>query len=286
VNPATVTAGTDSMIEILGYNTDFIDGETAVGFGSSDITVQRVWVVGPGHLLLNIAVNPAAQPQTTSISVASGLELATPTGGFQVSPAVSGQMSLLTPIVNQVTQLAGVPTGGYAVINTLGLPNNLSGWNLTVSNQPAPFTLGANGQLIALVPGSLTPGPAVVQLISPYGNTIPPVVLQVDPAPPTITSATNAFGVPIDSTHPVQAGNTVLLTVSGLADAYGNAPAAATVIVSMGGLNQTATTVTSFGVGGTCQVQVTVPFNLTPGPQAVTVRMSTRLSPAYTIFTN
>ncbi len=126
VSPSTVIAGTDSMVTITGYNTNFVSGQTVVGFGSSDVVVKQLWVVSPGLVLVNVSVDSQAQAQSTTISVASGLQLATLSTAFQVSPANgAAQISLRTPIVNQATQLAGVPNGATAVINVTGLPATL-----------------------------------------------------------------------------------------------------------------------------------------------------------------
>src|SRR5262249_31282443 len=128
VSPATVAAGTDTMIEITGFRTKFVDGHTGGGFGSSDISVRKIWGVNPGRLLLNISVNPNAPVTSTTVSVANGLQLATLTATFQVTPAVPAQMTLRTPILSQTTHLAGVPAGGVAEIRSSGLPQSLSGW--------------------------------------------------------------------------------------------------------------------------------------------------------------
>jgi hypothetical protein len=62
VESSNFKAGTDTMVEIRGFNTKFSEGETVVGFGSSDITVRKTWVMDPGRILLNISVGPAAAP--------------------------------------------------------------------------------------------------------------------------------------------------------------------------------------------------------------------------------
>ena len=49
ITPATVTAGTDTMIEVDGFNTNFAEGQTVIGFGSSDVTVRRTWIINPGQ---------------------------------------------------------------------------------------------------------------------------------------------------------------------------------------------------------------------------------------------
>lgn len=289
VNPSTVTAGTDAMVEIIGYNSNFING-IAVGFGSSDITVRNVWIVSPGRLLMNISVNPTASPTATSVSVASGLQLATLTAAFQIQAANPGQISLRAPIVDPVTNLGGVPLGGTALINTSGLPQSLTnpssnGWALTISNQQVNFSLGPNGQILAQVPNSLLTGPQVVRLISPNADNIAAVLMQVDPTPPVITAAANSAGVAINGAHPVHAGDWVTLTVAGLADVNGMPPAAAAAHIVVGGVDHIASTVTAVpgDSSGSCQVQFKLALSVPTGPQPAMVILGTRESGQYLI---
>jgi uncharacterized protein (TIGR03437 family) len=278
-----VTSGTDTMVEIRGFDTNFVSGRTNIGFGSSDIFVRRVWVVGPGRLLANISVSPTA-PTVSSVSVVTGLQMVTLPTALQLQAANTGQASLRTPIVNEVTSMVGVPVGGTALINTTGLPQNLGGWILTIGGQQTGFTMGANGQIRAAVPGSLLPGPAVVQLVSPGGPSVPPVLMQVDPPPPAITGAVNTAGVSIDGSHPVKSGDTVTLAVAGLADSNNVLPAASSVRVNIGGINIVAAAVNpGSGTPGACLVQFVVPANLSNGAQQVSVGVDTRVSAVYSI---
>src|SRR5579871_1624938 len=199
VNSPSLIAGTDAMVEIDGVNTAFEDGETVVGFGSSDIAVLRSWVVSPTRMLVNVRVNPQILPGLTSVTVATGLQLETLSSTLQIRPPASNQITLRTPITSQVTGLAGVPVGGFAVITALGVPQNMTGWALTIGGQNATFFLAAPGVILGQVPAGLPAGPAVVQLTSPAQDIIPPVVMQVDPPPPVIAAAISASGVPIDA---------------------------------------------------------------------------------------
>jgi len=287
VGTAPVAAGTDSTVEIFGTNTNFVQGQTTVGFGSSDITVTQVWVVSPGWIRMNVSVNQSASVAPTTVSVSSGLQLATLSTAFQIAPANPGQISLRTPILNQSTNLSGVPVGGTAVINTFGLPFNatsgsLTGWTLMISNQPAAFSLGGNGQLIAQVPSGILTGPTPVQLISANGAASPQVLMQVDPPPPVITSATDAALLSANTAH---AGDTITLTVQGLADATtGNFPALSAIVVNAGGINVTPVSLTPLGgSGNACQLQVTLPANLPGGTQMVSLQAGTRESAAFAI---
>jgi hypothetical protein len=292
VSPSTVTAGTDTMVQITGYSTTFVDGQTVVGFGSSDVVVKQLWVVSPGRVVVNVSVSPLAQSQSTTISVASGLQLATLSTVFQVASANgAAQVSLRAPVVNQATQLAGVPSGGTAVINTTGLPGNLSGsnvagWTLTIGGQPAPFTVnaGPNGaQILAIVPGGLSIGPAVVQLISPSGNNPPPALMQIDTAPPVIAAIQGISGAAVDATHAALAGDTITLTVSGVADQLGILPAASAVFVSINGVEQNPGPLVQDNSPGGAQMNVALPWSLSSGAIPIAVRVGTRLSAPYTI---
>jgi uncharacterized protein (TIGR03437 family) len=291
VNPPTVTAGTDSMVEITGYNTNFVDG-TVVGFGSSDITVKHVWVVNPGFLRMNVSVKASAAAVPTTISVASGLQLTTLNTSFQITPS-SGQITLLTPIMNQATGLAGVPAGGTAVISTSGLPftatnASLSGWTLTIAGQPVPFSLGDHGQIVAQIPVSLLSGPTVVQLNPASGAYVPPVLMQVDPPPPQISSISSmtpsAGSAASTATGVVHAGDTLTITVTGLADANGNFPNASAIDIGIGGFDLTPSSLSAIGgLGYPCQLTVTLPSNLASGALGMTIRIGTRLSAAFPI---
>ncbi len=291
VSQPPAIAGTDSMVQIMGYNTNFVGGQTVAGFGSSDVVVKQLWVVSQGLALANISVNPLAQAESTTISVASGLQLTTLSTAFQVSTGNGAQVSLRTPIVNQATQLAGVPGGGIAVINTSGLPstlsgNNVAGWTLSIGGQPATFTVGAGptgAQLLAVVPGGLPLGTAVVQLNSPNGNNPQAVLMQIDAAPPVITAVQSLSGSAVDSTHATHAGDTITLTVSGIADQLGTLPAASAIFVSINGVEQNPTAPVATNSLGGAQMQVTLPWNVSTGVIPLAVRVGTRVSAAYSI---
>ncbi|HEV8145618.1 MAG TPA: hypothetical protein VGP79_04525, partial [Bryobacteraceae bacterium] len=179
--PGSLPAGTDAMIEVTGINSNFIDGQTSVGFGSSDVTVRRLWVINPNRILVNVSVNATAAPILTTITVTSGLQLVTLTSGFQILPN-SGQTSIHVPIVNAVNGANSVPLGGSALISLTG-PFNLSSATLTIDGQKATFTGNYNNQLLAQIPAGVATGPVIVRLVGPNGEVVPPVVMQIDPAP-------------------------------------------------------------------------------------------------------
>ena len=167
--PYIVTAGTDTLMVVSGVNTHFAEGETVIGFGSSDISVRGSWVVSPQMVMLNLSVDPAAQPGTTYVTASTGLETLTLGDLLNIAVPDPHQISLRVPILNAVTGLAGVPAGGTALIATSGLPANLDGWTLAVGPKTATFTADKNGVLTVNVPLELGVGTQPVQLTAP-GN--------------------------------------------------------------------------------------------------------------------
>jgi uncharacterized protein (TIGR03437 family) len=276
VNYGVLSPGADSEIDIIAFNTAFMDGQVSVGFGSSDIVVKRMWV-SPTRILLNVTVLPTAQPGLVDVTVSSGLQLLTKNNLLQVQVAGAQQKSLHVPVLNQATGLAGVPSPGYAVISTTGLPQNLNSWTLTVGGQPAGFTMVGGNQISFQVPSGLPLGAAVVALTSPTGDQIPQVVMQIDGPPPQVLSAANSAGMALDSTHAVRVGDTIILTVSDLFD--GSTPGASPVTVLVGGVSVTPSAVVATSQAGVYQVQVPLGTSVPYGPnQTVQVGIGTRLS--------
>jgi len=304
--PDVVTAGTDTLMVISGVNTHFADGQTTIGFGSSDISVRGQWVVGPQMVILNLSVDPAAQPGTTYITVATGLEIVTAANMLNVAAAGPNQVSLRVPILNAVTGLAGVPAGGTALIATTGLPADLTGWTLTVGPLPAAFTADANGVLTVQVPNLLAVGQQPVQLTPPPNSTvsaIPQVILQLDPAPPLIlwsvdTPVPNGGQVLVSASNPVPLGESMTLMVYGLSSPSGVLPTAGAVWMNIAGAIYPMVTVTRVPADPTstapppdlAYVSFVVPTTLVLDPTvtnpnvAAMVGTGTRLSGAYSLF--
>jgi len=279
---STAIAGTDTFVEISGFNTNFTTGLTSVGFGSSDILVRQMWVLDLGHLLVDISVAASAPSTLTSVSVATGDQLATLSTSFQILAANPGQVGLHTPVVNQLTGLAGVPAGGVALINTSGMPQNLSGWQLLIGGQTASFSVGTGGQIAALVPPGLLTGPMLVELISPNGASIPPILMQVDPPPPVITAAIPSGGsLAKGGASSFPSGAAVTLTVNGLA-VNGVYPLPANVQISVGGAAAPALSVAPIASQpGSCTIQFALPNNLPNGQIPAILSNGTRVSPPF-----
>jgi hypothetical protein len=274
-SPGFVAAGTDALVEILGGNTQFIDGQAAVGFGSSDILVRRVWVTDPGRILVNLSVSPGAAPGPVAVTVSSGLQLVTLRGVLQVQPYNPRAVSLRAPVVSQDTGLAGVSAGRVAVIGAQNLPASVAGWTLTIGGQQANYTVLGGSQIYAQVPGNLAVGPQIVKLTPPAGEYVAPIVMQVDGPPPAIL-AFSVGGLPPDPNRTVHSNDVIVLTVQGLAEPNGTTPAPGAVHVRVAGVDHAAQFVTD--LGGVHAVQFQLSPSVPAGLQQVSIGVGTRFS--------
>jgi uncharacterized protein (TIGR03437 family) len=267
ISPQVFPAGSEGMVEIIGSSTSFAQEQTVLGFGTSDVAVRRLWVVGPNRILANISVGASAPATLSSLTVVTGLQMATLPAGFQIVPAVTPPAMMITPpVTNALNGNPGVWPGGTAVLNVSNLRGGRATFSLTVGDRPAIVLTAADGQITFQVPASLSTGPAVVRLSSITGETISPVVMQVDPPPPPILSAFSSPGQFADAANPARPGSIVGLVVGGLPDSVLTAdPAGIKIIV--GGIEHTA-----FSIGsqpGGVLIQFNLSPNVAPGPQVL-----------------
>ncbi len=82
VSPASLLPGGDTVVDVLGTGTNFVDGQTTVGFGTSDVVVRKVSVLSPGHV--QVLVTPNAFVPTSGITVTTGLGVISQALGAQV----------------------------------------------------------------------------------------------------------------------------------------------------------------------------------------------------------
>jgi hypothetical protein len=288
-----VTAGADTMIEVDGFNTNFAEGQTVIGFGSSDVAVRRTWIVDRGKALLNISLSGGATPGLATVTAATGIQAVTLNAGLQIVPPPAKQISLRVPVLNQATGLPGVPAGGTLQVSATGLPADLQGWTLSIADVKVDFTVDSNSNILAVVPGSIPLGPAVLRLTSPNGDSIAPVLFNVDAQPPVIQAAydqrdanTLAFD---DAGHPATLGDVIMLDVASL---LASTPSG--VHISVGGVDHLATALNSvlqFGlISNLTRIQFTLASALPVSAaadglqQPVTVRVGTRVSAPFTLY--
>ena len=289
INYAPLLPGATSMLDISA-NTPCQSGQVSIGMGSSDITVGQIWVWNSTRVLANVTVNRQAQPGPVDVTLSCGLETMTLPGALQVQPANPDQMTLFAPVVNQATGLPGTPAGGAASISTAGLPQNLTGWAVTLDfGFPTTVQMQSGNQILMPVPSAVPPGPAIVQLTSPNPNVnIPAIVMQVDLPDPVIVSTVNGAASAVTASNPVHIGDTVTLTVTGLTQSAAGAGVANT-LVYVGGLSGGAvivpSSVTPLSQPDSYQIQFTLGPNVPFGPgEPVQIGIGTRISAPFSLF--
>jgi hypothetical protein len=72
-------------VDVVGANTNFVAGQTVVGFGTSDVVVNQVTVLSPNHL--SVQVTPNVTVATSGINVTTGLGVISQALGNQITTA-------------------------------------------------------------------------------------------------------------------------------------------------------------------------------------------------------
>lgn len=265
VVPPSLAAGSESVVEIDGINTNFLDGQTAVGFGSSDVAVRQIWVTGPNRILLNVSISPSAVPAQTSITVATGLELVQAPQAFQITPApAKPAVVMVPPIVDAIALTPGAAAGAPALLNVTNLSTSPGTLALNVGGQNASIFSADKGQILFQVPPGLPVGPAILQLQTQSGDVIQPVLMNINPPPPVVLGGLTGSGKVLDSAHPAAAGTIVGLYLFGFPESILTADPSS-IKINVGGLDHSA-----FSVGaaaGGVLVQFTLSADVKSGAQ-------------------
>lgn len=286
LTPSNGRAGRDVMVDIQATNTNFVDGQVVVGFGTPAVITRRVWVVSATHLIAVASISPRAALASTTVTVVSGLQLMTQAAGFRVDAAAS---STTTPIVGfpgLINAFSGQPrVAPGALVSLFGvnlafstasatsatLPTTLAGTTVTINDRPAPLVLVSPTQINLQLPFGLPVGPAILR-VSNGVETSAPMAVQIDAVAPGLFRAFNAVGAAVDANNPIRLGDTLVLYATGLgavtppATAGAPAPLAtanSAVRVNIAGVDLTPSYAgLAPGTSGYYQVNVVLPSNL------------------------
>ncbi|MBL8231888.1 MAG: matrixin family metalloprotease [Bryobacterales bacterium] len=278
MTPAALPAGSEGMVEISIPGANLVDGLARVGFGSSEISVRRVWVVSPTRLVANVAVGSNASGGA-SVTVVNGLQFINQSGAFFALPANPRLISVFPQAVNPVTGQAFVQAGSPAMVIVNNLPAGAVAANLTVTLNDLPVPVaGLNGnQLLFQIPGGLAPGAAILR-IRAGAETSQAVAIAIEQPPPVILAIQNS-GLPIDATRPARAGDSLTLLVAGLtSDAFSGQIDVSRLTVAVGGIEHPVQSAAPGGVAGQFQVVFALTSAVTSGVQPVTVAQDARVS--------
>lgn len=277
ITPSALTAGSEAMVEIDGFNVNFAATDTTVGFGSSDIAIRKLWTLPPdgthpySRILANVSVNAAAPGTTTEVTTATGLQLVNAQSAFQILPAVAKQIVITPPVTNTVTGLTGAWPGSTAVANVSNLNVPASSLIVTLSPVSDPGLVSnatvlsvANGRMTFQIPTGLPVGPAVLNLQIQDGQTAPPILMTIAPLPPQISAVYSSANVVADTTHPAHPNSVLALAITGLGVAS-TPPDPSTVHVNVGGVDHIA--YSTAAQNGAVLVQINLSASVPTGDQ-------------------
>jgi len=220
VNPASLPAGSEAMVDITTSNTNFVNGAVTVGFGTSDITVTGVWVISPTELWVNVMVAPGAALGSSEISVISGFQVMSQPFGFRIVPANPAAPAILA-VVNGVYGQTTIYPNSVATIWGANLANP----QITISpiaRANSPAAIGGEAQIAyssfdqvnVPIPPSTPIGPVILSLTT-SGGTVS-VVVPIGYGPPAILGITEPSGATVNSTNAATSGDLLTIAISGL----------------------------------------------------------------------
>jgi uncharacterized protein (TIGR03437 family) len=250
--------GTSAMVDITAANTNFVDGQVTVGFGTSDIAVRRVWVLSPTHLVADVVVANNAVIGANPVNVISGFQVAEQPAAFQIQPPNTSLPTPALPVFNAVSYATVLHDADYASIFGSNLSIAPAGAQVLLNGQPAPVLYASPTQINFQIPSGFPVGPATLQVNNGSANAYP-LYLQIDTSPAVISVPPPASGATANGSNAavetVTPGEIVSLQVTNVDPGIVNAPSR--VAVTLSGVPMAVESVTAVG-GGVFQIQFAV----------------------------
>lgn len=253
-----------------GVTTTFSNGDPAIRLISlKDGTWAGTWT--PQRSTPQITVTASAEIPEQNLRGQVQIK-----GGFQtfdqppviggIGSAATGAQALLAP-GSYMSIVGSKLAQSQASASSVPFPINLGGSTVAFAGQTVPLSFTSDGQVNALVPYGIAMN-TTHQVVVFRGNSLSvPQSVTVAPAAPAIFAfpslqgiITDIIGNIVDATHPVKAGDAIVIYCTGLGEV--NPPVMAGNPASLTQLSNTVNAV-SVGIGG---VSVTPLFSgLTPG---------------------
>lgn len=273
----SLSAGVEAMIEVTGFHTHF-DATTQLGFGTSDVSVRRIWVTSPTRLLANVAIAAGAPSVFTSLTVTSGLHSITQPFALAIEAPNSRIPVISSQLTDVATGRASVYPGGLAVLSGANLSSAQGTVTVTLNDQPVPVESAGPNRIVFQIPPTLATGPAILR-VQVGDERSYPVIVTIDPPPPLIVSLVN--GSAGNTGRAARPGDLITLTVRGLNPA-GTTLTPAAVRIHVGGVEHQALAVLPATEPGSHFVVFMLANGVPSGPSvAITVSLDQRVSPPY-----
>lgn len=254
IGPGVLPAGAEAMVDITATGVTFVPGLTTIGFGTTDIAVQHVYVLSPTHVQADVVVSANAALSNPDVSVISGFEIATAPAIFKIAAAAPGLPNPYPVLFNSLQGLTGSYAGAIVSLygSNLAAPNNTP--SITLGGEPVTILYASPSQINLVIPADLAPGPVVMTLNNGVQNAYP-LTVNIDTPPASIDAVQTSSGAYVYALAPAQQGETLIVTLSNFASGGPISPSR--VQVSLGGVSQSATQVTPVKVGPLVFYQVT-----------------------------
>jgi uncharacterized protein (TIGR03437 family) len=242
IEPASLPAGAEARVDITGTGFQFAAGQVSAGFGTSDVTVRKIFVLDANHLQADVSVAPGAALADPDVSVFNGFRMASATAGFHVTAPVA---NLPAPIPILFNALPGL-NGGYAgaIVSLYGA--NLAGADgapsaVTFNGEAAQILYSSPTQINLQIPGDLAPGLCELKVVSSAASSFP-LTVNIDTQPAAIASIVDTAGIAIGAATPAIPSGLLTIILTGFAP-DGTAISPDRVKVSVNGLEHPAFTV-------------------------------------------
>jgi len=235
-------------VDIKGTGFQFAAGEVTLGFGTSDVSVRKIFVLDANHLQADVSVAPGAALADPDVSVFNGYRMVTATAGFHVTAPVPNLPAPIAIPVNALPGLNGVYAGAIVGVygTNLGTPDGAPS-TVTFNGEAAQILYSSPTQINLQIPADLAPGPCEMQVVTSLGTSFP-LTVDIDTQPAAIASVVDSAGAAIGASSPALPGGLVTLSLTGFAP-DGTAISPNRVQVSVNGVQHPAFTVQQSGPG-------------------------------------
>jgi Quinohemoprotein amine dehydrogenase, alpha subunit domain III len=244
------------VVSLTGTNTHFLQGATAVSFGSG-INVGNIQVLDATHLTVSIAVTAGATIGLRDVIATTGGEVATLIGAFTVTAAAPPALSDVTPSSGQQGQtLLLTLVGANTHFTTDTPPPSLTlGSNITV----APLTIVDDTTITASIDIDFLAQTGSRQGTLSSGGTNFPFSFVVQPSAASIATVSPASG---------PQGGVVSVTVTGQATHWQQGTTSASFAPYQPGCPVVAVNTVTVETPTRAVLNLTIPVNTCVGSQA------------------
>lgn len=208
-----IPAGAEMVVAVTGTGVDFRQWTPALGTGTSDVAVRKVWATGEETALAWLAAREGAVPAVTSMTATVGLLSVKLPSTLTVLPANG------TPFV-RMSAMGGqyLYPGAAAIVPVAAFPAAATVANTAVQigGVPAAVLQVSEGTVTVQVPPQLKPGVHLLRL-TVAGVDALPAALEIGPVPPIVLYARHPDGAPVTTANPARADQALILAVGGLA---------------------------------------------------------------------